>query len=748
MTIRVRIYGCFILCLFALSTAGLAVTSQVHRHSSESDLAGGEVEKLVLDSRGTLQLGRSAEVLVDDLDRVWSINSILASGSTIYFSTSPNGGIYRYSFGALTQIYPDVTTKAKSDSKTTDPNEAKDAEALTNEHVFALAVDMAGRLLAGFSGPECQLCRFSTSGMDVIFKPKEANYIFSVALDKAGDIYVATGPQGKVYCLDPLGKTAQLVYTSRDKNILSLAAGPDGFVYAGSDGRGLVYRLNPRSQSAQVLYDSEKPEIVALLFDHSPQQSKSDLFAIATSAEIVKVQREFAANLPLSGRPESDQKKEKGDSEAQGGGLSLKIANREKKTAGKTTKAPRIASRGTKPKTTSALYRITPEGYVTTVTEKMAIFLSMAQHPKGVLIGTGNKGQLILVNPDSERQTLLYEDKQASQITGLGVVGGEVFIGTANPAKLIRLRSEYAAKGTYVSGLIDAKQPAHWGKLQIAADVPAGCEVLVSSRSGNVQDVNDPTYSEWTEPVLITEPVQLTCPLGRFCQYKLILKSELGNETPVIREVSVASTIPNLAPLVQAVAVVRQHTRTGKTDVYEINYKTRDDNEDTLLHNVYFRKLGRTNWIELVEDHEEDTYGWNSRTVEDGRYEIRVVASDCRSNTPAAALTGSRMSDPVVIDNTGPEITQHTLDAQSKVVTLSVTVKDEFTALKKLDYTVDGNDKWLSGVPADRVYDTTQEQFDLLVNDLDPGEHVITVRVKDDLDNVTYKSYDVEVAVR
>ena len=747
MTTRVRMHGCLFICLFILSTLAQAVTTQVHRHASESDLSKGEAEHLVVDSRGTMQLGRSAEVLVGDLDRVWSINSILASGSTIYFSTSPNGGIYRYSFGALTQIYPDEAARTKDTRGAADPNDQKDPDKLTNEHVFALATDMAGRLLAGFSGPECQLCRFSTSGKEVIFKPKDASYIFSVVLDQAGNIYVATGPQGKVYRLDPLGKTAQLVYTSRDKNILSLAAGPNGFVYAGGDDRGLVYQLNPRNQSAKVLYDSEKPEIVDLLFDQSPPMGTGDLFAIATSAQVVKVEREFASNLPL-GRPEPDKAEDSSGAEGKGGGLSLKIANREEDTPGGAPQAPRTASRGAKPKTTSALYRIASQGYVTTITEKMAIFLSMAQHPKGVLIGTGNNGQLLLVDPDSERQTLLYEDEQASQITGLGVTGGEVFVGTANPAKLIRLRSEYAAKGTFMSTLIDAKQPAHWGKIQINADVPAGCQVLVSSRSGNVADVNDPTYSQWTEPVLITEPVQLTCPLGRFCQYKLILKSELGNETPVIREVAVASTIPNLPPNVQAVDVARQRTRTGKTDVYEIKYKTKDDNQDTLLYTIDFRKLGRTSWIQLVEDHEEDTYGWDSRTIEDGRYEIRVKASDRRSNTPETTLTGSRMSDPVVIDNTGPEIAQYNLDARHEAVTMTLTVKDQFTALKKLDYTVDGNDKWLAAIPKDLVYDTTEEEFDIEIKDLDPGAHVITVRINDDLNNVTYKSYDVEVPVR
>jgi hypothetical protein len=69
----------------------------------------------------------------------------------------------------------------------------------------------------------------------------------------------------------------------------------------------------------------------------------------------------------------------------------------------------------------------------------------------------------------------------------------------------------------------------------------------MACRSGNVKDVNDPTFSEWTELVEVTEPVPLRCPVGRFCQHKLVLESKDGQRTPVVREIAVARTVPNLA---------------------------------------------------------------------------------------------------------------------------------------------------------------------------------------------------------
>ena len=716
-----------------------AVTSRIHRQSTGAQLHKGKVTNIIIGSRGTLQLGRAAQVLADEFEGVWSVNSILVKGTTVYFGTSPNGGIYRHSFGTLTKMYPLETDHQVQAMDLYD--DRNDLDKITNEHVFALGMDMTGRLLAGFSGPACRLTRFSAGAREILFRPQDATYIFDILTDGSGNIYLATGPQGKVYRLDPLGKTAQLVYDSRDKNILSLASVSDGFLYAGSDDRGLVYKLNPRDQTATVLYDSSKPEISSLLFADALDPSMRDLYAIATSARIVKREADFAGQLPLPGRPEPSAAASKPTSVGNGG-LRLQIANSEKKSPSKPL--PASLRKGARPETTSVLYRISRAGYVTAIANKMAVFLCLAQSEEGLLIGTGNEGQLLLVDPVSEEQTVLYEDVQASQVTSVAVAPDAIFLGTANPAKLIRLANEFAREGEYLSDLIDAKQPANWGKLQIDADVPPGCKVLLSSRSGNVKDVNDPTFSAWSVPLHVTEPTPLECPLGRFCQYKLILQSATGSATPLIREIAVSSTIPNLAPIVTSVDLVRRRTA-AKRGLYEIRYKTKDDNDDELIYTLYFRRAGRTHWIELTDKHEETKYEWDGRTVEDGRYEFRVVASDHRSNTAGTSLTGSRISEVIVIDNTGPKVGGHFIEQRGKKTTLDILIRDDFSVIRKLDYVVDGHKEWQAAIPDDLVYDTTKENFTLEIENLDVGEHVVTLRVRDALDNVTYKSFDLDI---
>ena len=248
----------------------------------------------------------------------------------------------------------------------------------------------------------------------------------------------------------------------------------------------------------------------------------------------------------------------------------------------------------------------------------------------------------------------MYSDEKSSQITALAVSGSIVYLGTANPAKLILVSSSYAETGEYESDLIDGNQPSHWGKLQIEADIPTGCKVMVSSRSGNLKDVNDPTFSDWTKAQPVVGPVQLNRPLGRYCQYKLSMSTSKATRTPIIQEVAVANTIPNLAPKVVEVTVGLAG-KSEKRGIFEINCKANDDNGDTLIYKIDMRKVGRVNWIELEEKTDKPSFEWDGRTVEDGRYEIRVTASDELSNSISTRETGSRVSEAVVVDNTGPK---------------------------------------------------------------------------------------------
>jgi hypothetical protein len=424
----------------------LAVTSGITRHSTNVDLIKGKTIDVVIGSKGILQLGRAAETLVENFEDVWSINSVVVSGGTVFLGTSPNGGIYKYSLGKLTKIYPLESQKNRSagSGQSKDTDAVKAEQHLSNEHIFVMSSDVSGRLLAGASGEKCILLRLEKGEMKTIFEPEDAKYIFDITVDDAGSIYLGTGPEGKVYKLDSFGKNPQVIYESRDKNILSVTVGADGFVYAGSDSRGLIYRIDPANKSATVLYDSDQPEITSLLFAGS---GDGDLYAAATLAEITQAKKIFAPKMPLAGRPESKSEKKGGQSQSEGE-RKLQIANTKDASKGEPSKMPVPPRKDVKPEKASYIYRITKDGYVTEVFSDGAVFFALEKQGNNLILATGNDGRTFNIEPDSEQQVIIYEDKQASQIMAIAVEGADVYLGTANPAKLIRLKNIFASEGT------------------------------------------------------------------------------------------------------------------------------------------------------------------------------------------------------------------------------------------------------------------------------------------------------------
>jgi hypothetical protein len=100
----------------------------------------------------------------------------------------------------------------------------------------------------------------------VYFAPG-TKYIWDLALDKAGNLYVATGDHGEIYKVTAKGEHS-LFFKSDETHIRTLALDAQENVIAGSDGSGLVYRISPAGEGF-VLYSAPKKEITALALDRA-----------------------------------------------------------------------------------------------------------------------------------------------------------------------------------------------------------------------------------------------------------------------------------------------------------------------------------------------------------------------------------------------------------------------------------------------------------------------------------------------
>ena len=243
---------------------------------------------------------------------------------------------------------------------------------------------------------------------------------------------------------------------------------------------------------------------------------------------------------------------------------------------------------------------------------------------------------------------------------------------------------------TYVSPVRDTKSPSAWGTIRWES---LG-EVALYSRAGNTDKADD-SWSDWAGPYTHASGDAIKSPAGRFLQWKAVLTSPASGPSPRLTSVTVAylpaNTRPTLASisvsppgvvfqkpfssedgamagLDEAMADARRPPgdstpspspgrRMFQKGLQTMQWKADDADGDHLAYALQYRRDGELTWHDLRVGLSDPIFVWDTTSVADGRYIVRVVASDGPSNTPERALTGSRESDPIEIDNTPPVIT-------------------------------------------------------------------------------------------
>lgn len=79
----------------------------------------------------------------------------------------------------------------------------------------------------------------------------KATHIWDLEEDDRGNLYVATGGEGKIYRVTPKGKVS-VAYTSSDSQILCLGRGENGTIYAGTGPSGTLVRIGPKGETKVV----------------------------------------------------------------------------------------------------------------------------------------------------------------------------------------------------------------------------------------------------------------------------------------------------------------------------------------------------------------------------------------------------------------------------------------------------------------------------------------------------------------
>jgi len=182
-------------------------------------------------------------------------------------------------------------------------------------------------------------------------------------------------------------------------------------------------------------------------------------------------------------------------------------------------------------------------------------------------------------------------------------------------------------------------------------------------------------------------------------------------------------------------------------------WSAHDDNEDDLKYAVYFRGENQKDWLLLKDNLDQRFYSWDTTSMPDGAYYLKIVASDAPSNPPDVALQAERESERFEVDNTPPAIGKISASPTGMNADRSkgVSYDFQFTAshatnsIDRAQYSVDGGD-WILVSPTNGISDYKTETYSFTVRGLSPGEHTVAVRAYDRFDNVGAGKTTIDIA--
>lgn len=728
----------------ASAAAVMASSPKFFQSATQADFLKGDAENLSIDGRGQLMLGPATELVYETPSPfLWTVTP--TADGTLYIGTGNDGRVFK--------VDPQGNGTPFFDA--------------TELEVHAMTPAPNGGLYVATS-PDGRIYKVDRNGAATTFFDPDDKYIWALATDARGNLYAGTGEKGVVYKIAPDGKGAPF-YQTKATHATALAIDRNGQLLVGTESPGRVLRIDADGKGFMLL-DTPFQEIRTLRFDDkgvlyvaAVNGRPASSAAPSPTVEPVPSGTPVAERAPVASVTVSTEITSVGGVETDAGAAS----------------AQRNDTRGA-PK--GAVYRIAPDGLWDQLWESRedAPYDLAFDAENRLIVGTGNKGKIYRLE-GNPLQPMLLARASAQQVTALYKdARGRLYYATANPGKLFRLSSTRATRGTYQSEVRDAQMVSTWGTVSWRGTVPNGGRVEISTRTGNSETPDD-TWSAWSPAYTAAEGSSIVSPKARYLQWRATLTG--SGEGPILTSVTAAYLQRNMRPEVHSITVhppgivyqkpygtgdpdlagfENQSTpdrrltqaaqtpqggtspslgrRTYQKGLQTLVWRADDDNDDELSYDVLFRREGTPGWTTLRHDLMEPILVWDTTTVPNGTYFIKIVASDGPSNPASTALTGELESVAFEVDNTPPviSVTSTRVDGGRTIVTFDV--KDDHSPIKTVECSEDGQ-LWRGVFPTDGIADSKSEHYELTLNGA-IGPRGLTLRAADSMNNIATAQVD------
>jgi WD40 repeat protein len=717
------------LAAFLLAVSTLSAAPGFWQAATQADFLRGEVDQLSVDEHGRLALGPALTQVYDaGVPFVWT--ALGGADGSVFLGTGNDGQVIRVDRAGQGTVFFDSAEM----------------------EVHALAAAPAGGLYVGTS-PDGRIYKVDARGQATTFFDPDDKYIWSLAVDRQGTVFAGTGDKGTVYRITADGK-GEKFFATKATHAVSLAFDAANQLLIGTGGPGRIFRVDGSGKGFLVL-DTTFQEIHAMRVSasgaiYAAAQSSRPQGAGDNLAEPVSVPPPVTPSIP---------------------NVSTEI------TSISVVEVPNVASGSSgggpdRRNSSGAIFRVQADGLWDQIWSPAedAPYDLLIEPDGALLVATGGKGKLYRLSGDPVRAVLVTR-VPAQQATQVFRVADRTFVTTSNPGRLMALSTARATRGTFESDIKDARLVSTWGVVAWKAIAPPGTRVEIFTRSGNTR-TPDEAWSEWTGPYGNADGSPITSPKARYLQWRAVLTGTTAS--PILTSLTSAYLPRNVRPLVSSITVhppgvvFQKPFSSGETEIAGLDddaterrnagavspgaggpalgrriqqkglqtfvWKADDENGDELAYDVYYRREGETAWRLLKGELRETLLVWDTSSVPNGTYVVKVAASDARANPPETALTGELESSSFEIDNVAPVVQPGSVRRDGTRFVVPAEVRDTDSAITRVEFSVDAQ-RWQPAFPTDGILDARHEVFEIRLP-ADAAGRTLVIRASDALGNI------------
>ena len=442
-------------------------------------------------------------------------------------------------------------------------------------YIFSMVRDKAGNLYLG-TGHEGKVFKVDPQGKgSLYFQSKELD-VFALALDSAGTLYVGTSPDGKVYKVTGPNQSTEFC-NPEDKYIWALLCDDAGSLYVGTGGKGAIHKVS-RSGEKSAFYKPDDTNVMCLM-----RESNGNLLAGTSPGGLIIEINAQGKGFTLLDTPQEEIRalavdrfgtiyaaaasSKAGPKTGSSGasipatGAALPVASIQALAnladRSKETMASVTAPGGGKDAdgSKSSIFAISKGGSAETVysSEDRMVYDLLVRSDDTLLAATGGKGRLLSI--DTAKQVTVVTDSPEEQMTRLVAAGDVAFVSGSNQGKVYRLQSQQAQSGRFESRVMDAKVVASWGKIAWRFTNPSGGSVKISTRTGNTEKPES-SWSEWSAPYSASGQ-QITNPKARYLQWRADFeRGSMAAGNDCLERIQIPYLQENLRPQVVSISVL------------------------------------------------------------------------------------------------------------------------------------------------------------------------------------------------